>query len=82
MPTDLCPPRPGGDLGRDRGGDPAKSLQAQIFIPLAASLAFGLAAATVATLFLVSAAYSMLADFGWLGALAEERDEISDSVPA
>ncbi|MGC1953273.1 MAG: efflux RND transporter permease subunit [Gammaproteobacteria bacterium] len=52
-----------------------KSLQAQILIPLAASLAFGLATATVAALFLVPAVYSILDDFGWLGALAEERDE-------
>ena len=59
-----------------------KSLQAQILIPLAASLAFGLATATVAALFLVPAVYSILDDFGWLGALEEERDEVDESVVA
>jgi multidrug efflux pump subunit AcrB len=58
-----------------------KSLQAQILIPLAASLAFGLATATVAALFLVPAVYSILDDFGWLGALEEESDEMEQSVP-
>jgi HAE1 family hydrophobic/amphiphilic exporter-1 len=52
-----------------------KSLQAQILIPLAASLAFGLATATVAALFLVPAVYSILDDLGWLGELKEEREE-------
>lgn len=52
-----------------------KSLQAQILIPLAASLAFGLATATIAALFLVPAIYTILDDFGWLGALHEEREE-------
>ena len=42
-----------------------KSLQAQILIPLAASLAFGLAVATIAALFLVPASYTILNDFGW-----------------
>ena len=49
-----------------------QSLQAQILIPLAASLAFGLASATVAVLFIVPATYSILDDFGWLGAMAPE----------
>ena len=52
-----------------------KSLQAQILIPLAASLAFGLATATIAALFLVPAVYTILDDLGWLGAIEEERDE-------
>lgn len=47
-----------------------KSLQAQILIPLAASLAFGLVTATIAALFLVPALYVILDDFGPLGALA------------
>jgi len=51
-----------------------KSLQAQILIPLAASLAFGLAAATLAALFLVPAVYAILDDFGWLGALDSVDD--------
>ena len=54
-----------------------KSLQAQVLIPLAASLAFGLTAATLAALFLVPAVYVILDDFGWLGALdsADDREE-------
>ena len=59
-----------------------KSLQAQILIPLAASLAFGLATATIAALFLVPAVYSILDDFGWLGALEDEHDEVEESVVA
>jgi multidrug efflux pump subunit AcrB len=62
-----------------------KSLQAQILIPLAASLAFGLVAATVAALFLVPAVYCILDDFGWLGALhGEDEDEegAAEGVPA
>ncbi len=51
-----------------------KSLQAQILIPLAASLAFGLTAATIAALFLVPALYAILDDLGWLGALHGETD--------
>jgi len=51
-----------------------KSLQAQILIPLATSLAFGLTAATIAALFLVPAVYAILDDLGWLGALDQEAD--------
>jgi multidrug efflux pump subunit AcrB len=56
-----------------------KSLKAQILIPLAASLAFGLVTATVAALFLVPAIYVILDDlilddFGALGALEAEAD--------
>lgn len=58
-----------------------KSLQAQILIPLAASLAFGLVAATVAALFLVPAVYCILDDFGWLGALHEEDEQAADGAP-
>ena len=43
------------------------SLQAQIVIPMAASLAFGILFATVITLFLIPALYLILEDFGsWL----------------
>jgi HAE1 family hydrophobic/amphiphilic exporter-1 len=52
-----------------------KSLQAQILVPLAASIAFGLATATIAALFLVPAIYMILDDFGALGALhGQEQD--------
>lgn len=43
------------------------SLQAQILIPLAASLAFGLSSATLAALFLVPVVYCILDDFNVLG---------------
>jgi len=51
-----------------------KSLQAQILIPLATSLAFGLSAATIAALFLVPSVYAILEDLGWLGALEAEEE--------
>ncbi len=50
------------------------SLQAQILIPLAASIAFGLSTATIAALFLVPAIYCILDDFNLLGQLHEEAD--------
>ena len=56
------------------------SLQAQFLIPLATSLAFGLATATIAALFLVPAVYAILDDLGWLGALDQEPDELEDSI--
>jgi Cu/Ag efflux pump CusA len=40
------------------------SLQAQIVIPMAASLAFGILFATVITLFLIPSLYMILDDFG------------------
>ncbi|MFA9420137.1 MAG: efflux RND transporter permease subunit, partial [Gammaproteobacteria bacterium] len=52
-----------------------KSLQAQILIPLATSLAFGLATATIAALFLVPTVYVILDDLNLLGAVEEEHDE-------
>jgi multidrug efflux pump subunit AcrB len=52
-----------------------RSLQAQILIPLAASIAFGLTAATLIALFLVPAVYCILADFNLLGRLHDESDE-------
>ncbi len=58
-----------------------KSLQAQILIPLAASLAFGLVAATAAALFLVPAVYCILDDFGLLGALHGEDEQEAESAP-
>ncbi len=47
------------------------SLQAQILIPMAASLAFGLTSATVTALFLVPAIYCILDDFNALGEVKE-----------
>ena len=50
------------------------SLQAQILIPLAASLAFGLTSATITALFLVPALYSILDDFGVAAPREAEHD--------
>jgi multidrug efflux pump subunit AcrB len=50
------------------------SLQAQILIPMAASLAFGLTTATITALFLVPALYCVLDDFDLLGQLHEEEE--------
>ena len=57
------------------------SLQAQILIPLAASIAFGLTAATLVALFLVPAVYCILDDFNLLGKLHDEHDEETAPVP-
>jgi len=51
------------------------SLQAQILIPMAASLAFGLTSATITALFLVPSLYCILDDFNALGQLHAEEDE-------
>ncbi|NNJ96310.1 MAG: efflux RND transporter permease subunit, partial [Gammaproteobacteria bacterium] len=56
------------------------SMQAQILIPLATSLAFGLSTATIAALFLVPVIYCILDDLGWLGAIAAERDSQDETV--
>ncbi len=53
-----------------------RSLQAQILIPLAASIAFGLLAATIIALFLVPSVYCILDDFGKLGEI--DRHEKPD----
>jgi multidrug efflux pump subunit AcrB len=51
-----------------------RSLQAQVLIPLATSLAFGLATATIAALFIVPSVYTILDDLGWLGAVEQESE--------
>lgn len=55
------------------------SLQAQILIPLVASLVFGLLYASLAVLFVLPALYSILDDFG-LSTLARER-RWSNAIP-
>ncbi len=50
------------------------SLQAQILIPMAASLAFGLTSATFVGLFLVPSLYCILDDYGMLGEIVPESD--------
>ena len=58
------------------------SLQAQILIPLVASLVFGLSASSLITLFVLPSFYSILDDFG-LSTLARERREAGKAaVPA
>lgn len=57
------------------------SLQAQILIPLAASIAFGLTAATAVALFLVPAVYCILDDFKLLGKLHDETDGETAAMP-
>ena len=42
-----------------------RSLQAQVLIPLATSIVFGLLFATVLILLVVPALYSLFADLGW-----------------
>ena len=56
-----------------------RSLQAQILIPLAASLAFGLTSATLVALFLVPAIYCILDDFDALGEISESDLAISEA---
>ena len=59
-----------------------RSLQAQILIPMATSLAFGLTAATLIALFLVPALYCILDDFGALGSLdGKEQAHEEGAVP-
>ena len=52
-----------------------RSLQAQVLIPLAASLAFGLMSATLIALFLVPAIYCILDDFDVLGEIDAPETE-------
>ena len=42
------------------------SLQAQILIPLAASIVFGMLASTLLVLFVIPSVYTILGDFGWV----------------
>jgi hydrophobic/amphiphilic exporter-1 (mainly G- bacteria), HAE1 family len=52
-----------------------RSMQAQILIPLAAALAFGLLAATFFALYLVPSIYCILDDFDAIGEVYEESEE-------
>jgi hydrophobic/amphiphilic exporter-1 (mainly G- bacteria), HAE1 family len=51
-----------------------KSMQAQVLIPMAAALAFGLLAATTFALFLVPAIFCILDDFDAIGEMAQGGD--------
>jgi len=48
------------------------SLQAQILIPLATSIVFGLLVATLLVLFVVPALFSIFSDFGWVSVEKEQ----------
>ena len=54
------------------------SLQAQVLIPMAASLAFGLTSATLIGLFLVPSIYCILDDFGMLGEVDVDTDSAAE----
>jgi len=58
------------------------SMSAQFLIPMAISLAFGVAFATVISLFLVPSAYVVLEDLKWLLAGRPEEGEIIESREA
>jgi multidrug efflux pump subunit AcrB len=52
-----------------------KSLQAQVLIPLATSIVFGLTTATLLVLFVVPAIFSIFSDFGWVSVEKERAQE-------
>jgi len=52
-----------------------KSLQAQVLIPLATSIVFGLLASTVLVLLVVPAMFSLFSDFGWVSVERERKME-------
>lgn len=49
-----------------------KSLQAQVLIPLATSIVFGLLAATLLVLLVIPALFSIFSDFGWVSIEKEQ----------
>jgi multidrug efflux pump subunit AcrB len=56
-----------------------RSLQAQVLIPLATSIVFGLLASTLLVLFVVPALFAVFDDLGWTSRekiLAEEGDPV------
>ena len=61
-------------------GSTETSLQAQILIPLATSLAFGLTSATMIAIFLVPAIYCVLDDFNALGQVEMSSNIDSNSA--
>ena len=54
------------------------SLQAQILIPLACSIVFGLLAATLLILFVVPAIFCVFSDFGWVSVINEQHLDEAD----
>ena len=60
-----------------------KSLQAQVLIPLATSIVFGLVVATTFVLFVVPALFSIFSDFGWVSVEKEiEKEQANIEQPA
>ncbi len=55
------------------------SLQAQILIPLATSIVFGLLVATLLVLFVVPVLFSIFSDFGWVTVEKEQHQDDADS---
>lgn len=54
-----------------------RSLQAQVLIPLATSIAGGLAASTILVLFVIPCLYAVLDDFGWTAPAEQEPELLS-----
>ena len=54
------------------------SLQAQILIPLACSIVFGLLTATLLVLFVVPAIFTVFSDFGWVSMTGEQHMDDAD----
>ena len=59
-----------------------RSLQAQVLIPLATSIVFGLLVTTVLVLLVVPALYSILADLGWTSLQREEAEQNAETKAA
>lgn len=57
-----------------------RSLQAQVLIPLATSIAFGLMASTVLVLLVIPSLYLILADFGLVEKRAGDREAAEEAV--
>ena len=58
-----------------------KSLQAQVLIPLATSLVFGLLTSTLLVLLVVPALFAVFSDFGWVS-VQKEREMAGDELHA
>ena len=56
------------------------SLQAQVLIPLVASIAFGLVATTVMVLFLIPVLYVIFEDLGWARPVADKSGETAEAI--
>ncbi|MDY0168023.1 MAG: efflux RND transporter permease subunit [Thermoguttaceae bacterium] len=57
-----------------------RSLQAQVLIPLASSIAFGLMASTVLVLLVIPSLYLILADFGLIEKRASDREAAEGAI--